>query len=96
MFYRNIRNLGILSNEDLDFVKTRTKEEPLSSYRNYNNNVPQHLSKEEFLALQNLRKNKNIVIQKSDKGNSVVTVDKTDYLDKMDNLLNGTRKFEKN
>ena len=63
-----------MSNEDLDFAKTRTKEEALPSYRNYNNNVPQHLSKEEFLALQNLRKNKNIAIQKSDKGNSVVIV----------------------
>ena len=94
LFYRNIRNLGILSNEDLDFVKTRTKEAALSSYRNYNNNVPQHLSNEEFPALQNLRKTKNIVIQKSDKGNSVVVVDKAD-LDKMDNLLNDTRKFEK-
>ena len=95
LFYRNICNLGILPNEDLDFVKTKIKEAALSSYRNYNNNVPQHLSKEEFLALQNLHKNKNIVIQKSDKGNSVVVVDKADYLDKMDNLLNDTRKFEK-
>ena len=88
--------LGILSNEDLDFVKSRTKEAALSSYRSYNNNTPQHLSKEEFLALQNLRKNKNIVIQKSDKGNSIVVVDKADYLDKMENLLNDTRKLEKN
>ena len=95
LFYRNIRNLGILSNEDLHFVKTRTKEAALSFYRNYNNNVPQHLSKEEFLALQNLLKNKNIFIQKSDKGNSVVVLDKADYLDKIDNLLNDTRKFEK-
>ena len=38
--YRNIRNLGILSNEDPDFVKTRTKEAAKSSYRNYTNNVP--------------------------------------------------------
>ena len=83
LFYRNIRNLGILSNGNLDFVKTRTKEAALSSYRNYNNNVPQHLSKEEFLALQSLRKNKNIVIQKYNKGNSVVIVDKADYLDKI-------------
>ena len=95
LFYRNIRNLGILSNEDLDFVKTRTKEAALSSYRNYNNNVPQHLSKEEFLALQNVRKNKNIAIQKSDKGNSVVVVHKADYLDKMENRLNDRRKFGK-
>ena len=83
LFYRNIRKLGILSNENLDFVKTRTKEAALSSYRNYNNNVPQHLSKEEFLALQSLRKNKNIVNQKYNKGNSVGIVDKADYLDKI-------------
>ena len=95
MFYRNFRNLGILSNEDLDFVKTRTKEVALSSYRNYDNNVPQHLSKQEFLALQNLRKNKNIGIQKSDKGNSAVVVDKADYLDKTENLLNDKLTFEK-
>ena len=53
LFYRNIRILGIFPNEDLDFVKTRRKEATLSSYRNYDNNVPEHLSKEEFLALQN-------------------------------------------
>ena len=54
-----------------------------------------HLSKGQFLALQNLCENKNIVIQKSGKGNSVVTVDKADYLDKMEKLLNDTWKFEK-
>ena len=30
LFYRNIHNFGILPNEDLDFVKTRTKEAALS------------------------------------------------------------------
>ena len=30
LFYRDIRNLEILSNEDLDFVKTKTKETALS------------------------------------------------------------------
>ena len=85
-----------MSNEYLDFVKTWTEEAALCSYRNYNNNVPQHLSKEEFFPLQNLRKNKSIVIQKSYKDNSVLVVDKADYLDKMGNLLNDTQKFEKN
>ena len=33
-------------------------------------------------------KNKDIVIQKSDKGNSVVIINKTDYLNKIENLLN--------
>ena len=94
MFYKNIRNLGIFYNEDLDFVKTRTREAALSFYQNYNNNVPLHLSKEKFLALQNLRENKNIVIQKSNEGNFFAIVDKADYLDKMENLLNDTCKFE--
>ena len=83
-----------MSNEDLDFVKTRTKDAALSCYRNYNNNLPRYFSNEEFLALQNLRTNKNIAIQKSDQGNSVVIADKVDYLDKMENLLNDTRKLE--
>ena len=46
-----------------------------------------------FLALHKVRKNKNI-IQKSDKGRSVMIIDKAD-LDKMENLLNDTQKFEK-
>ena len=50
----------------------------------------QHHSKDEFFALQNLQKNTNIVIQKSDKDKSAVIVDKADYLDKMENLLNET------
>ena len=54
----------------------------------------QHHSKEEFFDLQNLHKNTNIVIQKSDKDKSAVIVDKADYLDKMENLLNETQLFE--
>ena len=74
--------MDIFSNKDLDFVKTRAKEAALSSYQNYNDNVLQHLCKEEFVALQNLCKDKNCVMQKSDESNSIVIVDRTDYLDK--------------
>ena len=34
--FRDIRNLDILANEDLDFVKAKIKEAELSSYRSYN------------------------------------------------------------
>ena len=95
LFYRDIRNLEILSNEDLDFVKTKTKETALSSFRQYNKNPQQNLSKEELAALTNLSKNKDIVIQKSDKRNSVVIVDKDTYINRMENLLSDQRKFEK-
>ena len=93
MFYRQIRNLEILSNEV--FVKTKTKESTWSSFRQNNKNPQQNLSKEELTALTNLSKNKDIIIQKSDKGNSVVIVDKDTYIKRMENLLSDQRKFEK-
>ena len=95
MFYRDIRNLQVLSAEDLDFIKTKTKDIALSSFRTYNNNVPQHLSKGEFVALKNLSQNKQIVIQKSDKGNSIVIVDRVKYIEKMENFLSDQSKFQK-
>ena len=81
--------------EDLDFVKTKTKETALSLFRQYKKNPQQNLSKQELTALTNLSKNKDIVIQKSDKGNSVAIVDKDTYIKRMGNLLSDQRKFEK-
>ena len=83
-----------MPNEDLDFVNAKTKEAALSFYRYYNNNVPNNnLSKKVFIALQNLSKNKNLIIQKSHKGNSVVIVDREDYIKKMNDILNDKKKF---
>ena len=62
LLFRDIRYLDVLSNEDLDFVKANTKETALAFYRSYNNNVPQNLSKEEFIALQNFSKNTDLII----------------------------------
>ena len=45
LFYRYICNLQVVSTEDLDFIKTKTKDIALSSFHTYNNNEPQHLSK---------------------------------------------------
>ena len=60
-----------------------------------NKNPQQNISKEVLAALANLSTNKDIVIQKSDKGNSVVIVDKDTYIKRMENLLSDQRKFEK-
>ena len=57
--------------------------------------MPQNLSKEEFTALQNLSKNKDVIIPKSDKGNSVVIVQREDYLEKMNDILSDQKKFSK-
>ena len=44
--------------------------------------------------MQNLQ-NTNLVIQKSDKGNSVVILDKDVYIKHMDSFLSNKAKFEK-
>ena len=76
-----------MSNEDLEFMKRKSKETALSSFRQYNKNTQQNHSKEELAALTNLSKNKDIVIQLSDKGNSVVIVDEDTYIKRMENIL---------
>ena len=94
-FYKNIRNLEVLSNEDLDFVKTKTKKTALFSLsRQYNKNPQQNLSKQELAALASLSRNKDIVIKKSYKGNSVVIFDRKTYIKGMENLLSDQRTFE--
>ena len=38
--------------------------------------------------MQNLSKNKDLIIQKSDKGNSLLIFDRQDYINKINNILN--------
>ena len=49
--------------------------------------MPQNLSEDEVIAFQNFSKNKNLIIQKSDKVNSMVNVDRQNYTKKMGNVL---------
>ena len=53
------------------------------------------LSKEEHFALKNLVKNKDLIIQEADKGNTVVILNKNDYSLKMKKILSDTSKFQK-
>ena len=95
LFYRRIDNLKIHSGDNLDYVKTKIKDLALTSFRNYNANIPQNLSNEEFEALKNLPANCNLVIQKADKGNSVVLVEKDVYIRHIEKILDDATKFEK-
>ena len=51
------------------------------------------LTKEEFASLKSLPKNDSLIIQKSDKGNSIAIIDKDDYLQKMRNIFSDSSKF---
>ena len=91
LFYRSIDNLKILSEDNLDYVKDLT----LTSFCNYNANIPQYLSNKEFEALKHLSVNFNLIIQKVDKGNSVVLVQKNVYIRHIEKILDDATKFEK-
>ena len=82
LFNRDICNLHVLSTEDLDFIKTKTNDIALSSYCTYNNNVPNIYQKNNLM----LSKIKQIVIQKSGRGNSIVIVDRDEYVERMENF----------
>ena len=66
----------------------------MTSFHNYNANIPQHLSNEEFEALKNLSANCNLIIQKADKGNSVVLVEKDVYIRHIEKILDDATKFK--
>ena len=56
-------------------IVSKKKLMTLSSNGTYNN-LLQNLSNDEFIAFQNLSKNKDLIIQKSEKGNYVVIFDR--------------------
>ena len=84
LFYRSIYILVSISNEILYFVETKIKDAAPTSFCNYNASLPRHLSNEKFKALQ-----------KSNKVNSVVILDKDFYIKRIESLLSNKAQFEK-
>ena len=63
------------------------KELGLSSHRKLTQSVlEENLIKKQLESLKNLSKTADIIIQKSDKGNSVVILNKKVYLEKMNEM----------
>ena len=58
-------------------------------------NVSQNDFKDKFIALQNLSKIKNLIIEKSDKINSLLMFDRQDNMKKLNNILSDQKKFTK-
>ena len=90
LLFRDIKREDFC-NEDMSLIKARLIDTVLSSYQKFSShkNLPENLTPSEFKALQSLSKNKNIVIQKADKGNPVVILGKCSYISAIEELLNG-------
>ena len=78
-------------------IKARLLDTALTSYQNFScdQQPPENLTSSEFKALKRLSKNKDIVIQKADKGNTVVILDKCSYISAIEEILNDNSRFSK-
>ena len=97
MLFRSVRVDENLNTGIRDFLKTRIKDIALSSFKEFNDSRGRdsNLSIEEHECLKNLAAKKDLVIQKSDKGNSIVILNKSDYIDRVKDILSDTTKFQK-
>ena len=78
-------------------IKARLLDTALTSYQSFSSDQepPANLTSSEFKAFKRLSKNKDIVIQKADKNNTVVILDKCFYISAIVEILNDNSKFSK-
>ena len=94
LFFRDTLNLDT-SHLDCELLKSRLKNLVFSSFKTYvSSRTPNFLTPEESESLLKLIKNKN-VIQKSDKGNSFILIDKIVYTNGIRKLSDNLRQFKK-
>ena len=83
---------------DLGIIIVALKEYVCSSFKKYNFlkelNLS-NLSRDKYNALKILSSLKNIIIQKSDEGNSVVLMNRDHYINQMETLISDPAKFQK-
>ena len=92
--YRNIKHLPSYKCNSNKF-KTFIKNTAYSSYHNYEFTEAFNLLEKDHSILKELSHNDNIVIQKIDKGNAIVVLNKSYYNKGMMSILNGTSKLNK-
>ena len=88
--FRVLESQGDISDSNLNIAKGMVYKDMLSTPL-IKNNMPRRYIK----SLANLKKNKNISITKADKSNSLVILDKPNYIEKMQVLLNDTSTYKK-
>ena len=95
LFNQLIKCQSNISSCQTDPVSAAIKNAAFECLHSYDPKTEQNLSKDEYEALKSLLSEEDIVIQKSDKGNSVVILNKLDYITRMNKLLADTSKFKK-
>ena len=93
LLFRDVNSLNF-SSFDEDCVKSRLRDCAYSSFTQVSKTLDKNLRDEKKKKdLQNLNENKDLVIQKSEKGNAIVILNKNDYILRFNRILDGTSKF---
>ena len=93
LLYRSTLDLS-MTTEEKDRFKSKLKDIVLSSFKLFSDNCKfeNNLSAEEINSLKALMRNKDI-IQKADKGNTVVITDKEKYIECVKRAISDSNKF---
>ena len=93
--YRDVRGIELQDKAKQDLLKSKLKEIALSSFYDFTNahHAHKNLTAEEINSLQKLASNHDLIIQKSDKGNSVVLLDKNVYTERIEVILSDKSKI---
>ena len=93
LLFRDVAKLPV-SDNILERLKIEIKRGDFSSYDNYSFWNELNISKEEHVALKSLSANNDLIIQKSDKGNPVVLLNRNDYIKRLNEMLSDSSKFK--
>ena len=95
LLFRDIKTNDLTTSQSSS-IKSKLLDTAFTSYKFFERKRPvSNLNEAELNALKNHTKNKNLVIQKADKGNTVVIINKNDYKTKIKNMLSDSTKFKK-
>ena len=91
---RDVIKLPVLDNM-LEQLEVEIKKEAFSLRDNYRVWNEFGSSNEEDVALKGLSANRNVIIQNSGRGNSVVLLNRNDYIKRISEILSDSCKFKK-
>ena len=84
-----------MTSEERDRFTTKLKDMSLPSFKLFSDNCKfeNKFSAEEINSLKALMRNKNVIIQKADKGNTVAITDKQKYIEDVKGAISDSSKF---
>ena len=95
LLFRSMNQDNLCAESDIDHFKSELRNLTYTSFKSYNSKKKklENITEEEHKALNELASLDNVIIQKADKGNVIVLLDRSTYVEKMENIISDNSKF---